>query len=207
MYDELMVLDYDRLINFSDKEFFSNFAFIMQSALVRDVSLYTDLIDEMYEICERDSHVLKEIIERASKVRELVIISLKDKKDTPSPLSFGYTVSEALKAVLKDRFSTGEYISLGCVAESYLSYKKNWLNKDEYYEIRDMFVPFYLPISVEMLDIEAVLNEITKNILTNPDGLYTMVLLKKIGKTVVDKTISLDDFKDALNELNFDEAW
>ena len=80
MYDELMVLDYDRLINFSDKEFFSNFAFIMQSALVRDVSLYTDLIDEMYEICERDSHVLKEIIERASKARELVIISLKDKK-------------------------------------------------------------------------------------------------------------------------------
>ena len=207
MITSLVNLDFDSVMSLSDAEFFSNFAFYMQTALVKDISLYTDLIDEMYEICEREKSVLEDIILRVEKDRKLILDQNALKESSVSPLSFGFTIAEALSEVIPGKFNNGEYLSLGCVAESYISYKKNWLNKDEYYEIRDMFVPFYLPISVDMLDIENVLTYIKENVLTNEENHYTLALLKKIGRTVVDRTITLDDIKDALEEINFDEAW
>lgn len=206
MIEKTFIYELDKVLTFGDKDFFDNFAFIMHSALIKDLSLYTDLIDEMYEICERDRDILADILERAQKDRQLVI-ELNKKDDNVNPLSFGYKLGEAISDVCKNQFGPGEYLALGCVAESFISYKKNWLNKDEYYEIRDMFVPFYLPISVTMLDVEAVINSFKESNIPNSDGMYSFALLKKIGRTVVDNTVTLDDIKEALLEINFDEAW
>lgn len=205
--NELLVTDIETVINMSDAEFYNNFAFIMQVALVRDISLYTDLIDEMYEICERDRETLVDILDRTSKMRQLILDQNALKSTEISALSFGYAFAEGLKAVMGDKFNPGEYLSLGCVAQGFISWKKNWLTKDEYYELRDMFVPFYLPISVEMLDIELVAKSIAETLTPNENGAFSMALLKKIGKTVIDKTITYDDIKAAIDELNFDEAW
>lgn len=207
MKDSLLINDLDQVIKLSDKEFFNNFAYIMQIALVKDDSLYVDLIDKMYEICERDKEVLSDVLERTNKAKTLIMTKDNMNTSSISALSFGYAFKEGLKELLNDKYLDGEYLSLGCVAQGYISYKKNWLTKEEYYELRDMFVPFYLPISVEMLDIDKALEKIISNLEKNKDGLYSMALLKKIGKTVVDNTVSIDDIKDAINELNFDEAW
>ena len=205
--NELIVTDINKVLNMSDGEFYNNFAYIMQVALVRDVSLYTDLIDEMYEICERKEDVLEDVLNRANRNRQLILDQASLKEGQVNPLSFGYPIAEGLKSVMQDKFNPGEYLSLGCVAAGYISWQKNWLTKDEYYELRDMFVPFYLPISVEMIDIDAVTKAIVDGLTANEDSHYTLALLKKIGKTVIDKTVSEDDIKAAIDELNFDEAW
>jgi len=207
MINKLLNTNLSEVINLNDKDFFGNIAFIMQIALVKDLSLYTDLIDKMYEICERDNDVLENILNRTDKAKMLIMNKADLSDNKISPLSFGYTIAEALSECLQDKFEGGEYLSLGCVAEGFIAYKKNWLTKEEYYELRDMFVPFYLPISVEMLDIDKVINYIEENIKTNSDGLYSMALIKKIGKSVIDNTVSIEDIKNALCELNFDEAW
>ena len=49
----------------------------------------------------------------------------------------------------------GECIALGAVAAAFISWKHNWLSMEEYYEIRDMFVPFNLPISIDDIDPSA----------------------------------------------------
>lgn len=207
MINNVINTDLDSVISLSDKDFFSNIAFIMQIALVKDLSLYTYIIDKMYEVCERDKEVLEEILSACEKDKKL-ILSKEDLDDNKvSALSFGYTIGEALSESLGDKFYEGEYLSLGCVAEGFIAYKKNWLTKEEYYELRDMFVPFYLPISVEMLDIDKVLDTIKSSLDMNEDGKYTLALIKKIGKSVIDKTVTIDEIRDAINELNFDEAW
>lgn len=207
MINNVINTDLDSVISLSDKDFFSNIAFIMQIALVKDLSLYTYLIDKMYEVCERDKEVLEEILSACEKDKKLILSKEDLDANKVSALSFGYTIGEALSESLGDKFYEGEYLSLGCVAEGFIAYKKNWLTKEEYYELRDMFVPFYLPISVEMLDIDKVLDTIKSSLDMNEDGKYTLALIKKIGKSVIDKTVTIDEIRDAINELNFDEAW
>ena len=60
------------------------------------------------------------------------------------------------------------------------------LTMEEYYEIRDMFVPFNLPISIDDIDIEQLLQN-TRNDKKMENNHIKFVLLKKIGKAVVDK--------------------
>lgn len=196
-----MITDINSLKNISDKEFFDNFSYIMHVALIKDEGLYFDLIDQMYEICERNESVLDDVLNRC--VKDIDIIKTKDIRY----LEFGKAFSETLKLILGDKYTDGEYLSLGCVMASYISYIRSWLTKDEYYEIRDMFVPFYLPISIEMLDIDNAVNTFNKYIPVNENGKYTLALIKKVGKCVIDDSVSIDDITKAFNEINFDEAW
>ena len=54
-------------------------------------------------------------------------------------------------------FITANAVALGTVAAAYISWKRGMLSMEEYYEIRDMFVPFYLPITVEGIDPQEIL--------------------------------------------------
>ena len=75
---------------------------------------------------------------------------------------------------------------------------------DEYYEIRDMFVPFNLPISIDDINPDEILK------LTNSDkkmdaGKIKFVLLKKVGKAVIDTTVTDDEILDAIKEIYFSD--
>lgn len=75
---------------------------------------------------------------------------------------------------------------------------------EEYYEIRDMFVPFNLPISVDGLDIDRIV-ELTRSDKKRNADKIRFVLLDKIGKAVLDDTVTEDEMRAALEELNFKE--
>lgn len=195
----------DEVLSLNDKEFFENFSFIMHIALIKDANLYTYLIDKMYEICERDKETLEYIFEKVDNNLKVIDIIIK-KENVLSPLLFGINFAEILKNETGDRFNFGEALSLGTVASAFISYKKNHLTKEEYYEIRDMFVPFYLPISVDLLDIDHMVDAFCQQC-EQINYSFPMVLLKKLGKTTIDSSITKDDIKAAFEELNFDEAW
>ncbi len=75
---------------------------------------------------------------------------------------------------------------------------------EEYYEIRDMFVPFYLPISVDNVDPKEVLR-LTKSDKKMESGKIKFILLKKIGKAVIDRTVTDEEILAAIEEIYFSE--
>ena len=77
-------------------------------------------------------------------------------------------------------------------------------NLEEFYEIRDMFVPFYLPISVDDIDPQEIL-KLTKSDKKMEAGKIKFILLKKIGKAVIDRTVTDDEILAAIEEINFSE--
>ena len=67
-----------------------------------------------------------------------------------------------------------------------------------------MFVPFNLPISIEDIDPEEIL-KLTKSDKKMEDGQIKFVLLKKVGKAVIDKTVTDQDILNALSEIHYVE--
>ena len=98
----------------------------------------------------------------------------------------------------------GECVALGTVAAAYISWKKEMLSMEEFYEIRDMFVPFYLPISVDDIDPQEIL-KLTKSDKKMEADKIKFILLKKIGKAVIDRTVTDDEILAAIEEINFSE--
>ena len=60
-----------------------------------------------------------------------------------------------------------------------------------------------LPITVDSVDVEEILR-LTRSDKKMEHGQIKFVLLKKIGKAVVDKTITEEEMRTALEEIVFD---
>ncbi len=203
---KMVYINTNVLKSLPDREYFNGFAEVMKSALIRDAVFYSWLIDQMYEICEKDNDAVSHMIEKSVLIKKLVVEKDPTEKGERRILNFGHTIGHAIEKYSDFDLKHGECVALGSVAAAFISWKKNWLTMEEYYEIRDMFVPFNLPISVELLDIDKVMENIKKDKKAE-NGTINFVLLKKIGKAVIDNTVTPEEIKEALNELNFDEAW
>ena len=119
--------------------------------------------------------------------------------------SFGRVESLAITYAEKYKnftLSHGECVALGCVAAAFISWKHELLTMEEYYEVRDMFVPFNLPISVEDIDPQEVLR-LTKSDKKMKDGTLQFILLKRVGKAMRDTSVTDEDILAALDELTF----
>ena len=200
----LVYMNISTLKELDERQYYAGFAEVMKSALIKDALFYEWLLDHMYEIHDRELEVLEEMVERSCTVKKLVVEKDPTEKGDRALLNFGHTIGHAIEKNQNFEMLHGECVALGMVAAAYLSWKHNWLSMEEYYEVRDMLVPFNLPISIDNLDTRAIL-ELTKSDKKMEAGQIKFVLLKKVGKAVIDKTVTDEEILNALEEINFSE--
>ena len=194
----------DALKTLPEREYYAGFAEIMKHGLIKDEFFYTWLIDNLYEICERDIDVLSEMVPRSCDIKRRVVEKDPTEKGDRALLNFGHTLGHAIEKAKNFELMHGECVALGSVAAAYISWKKDMISMEEYYEIRDMFVPFGLPISVEDIDVDEII-KLTKSDKKADSDKIRFVLLKKLGKAVIDTTVTDEEMKAALNEILYVE--
>lgn len=200
----LVYMNISTLKTLEERQFFSGFAEIMKHGLIKDEAYYIWLIDKMYEICERDTDVLSEMVQRSCAIKKQVVEKDPLEKGERALLNFGHTIGHAIEKARNFTLYHGECVALGAVAAAYISYKRGMLGMEEYYEIRDMFVPFNLPISVEDI-VPKEITRLTRSDKKAEDGHIKFVLLKKIGKAVIDTTVTEQEITDAVKEIYYSE--
>lgn len=199
----LVYMNLDALSTLDERQFYNGFAEAMKSALIKDAQYYEWIIENMYEICDRDPATMEELVYRSVSIKKLVVEKdFYDLKGERALLNLGHTIGHAIEALKMGELLHGECVALGCVGAAYISHKKNMLSLEEYLEIRDMFVPFNLPITIDSIDLDKVLSNVTKDKKQDNLGL-AFVLLKKIGKACVDRTVTSDEIMNALKELEY----
>lgn len=201
---KLVYMNIGTLKTLDERQFYSGFAEVMKHGLIKDAMFYEWLLDNMYEIQDRDLDVLEEMVMRSCAVKKLVVEKDPKEQGDRALLNFGHTIGHAIEKAKNFQMLHGECIALGAVAAAFISWKHNWLSMEEYYEIRDMFVPFNLPISIDDIDPEEVL-ALTKSDKKMAAGQIRFVLLKKVGKALIDTTVSDEDILNALKEIHFSE--
>ena len=201
---KLVYMNVAVLKTLDERQYFSGFAEIMKHGLIRDPVFYEWLLEHMYEICDRDGSVLEEMVTKSSTIKKMVVEKDPKEQGDRALLNFGHTIGHAIEKAKNFTLYHGECVALGCVAAAYISWKHELLTMDEYYEIRDMFVPFHLPISVEDINPEEIL-ALTKSDKKMDSGKIRFVLLKKVGKAVIDTTVTDEDILNAVNEIYFNE--
>lgn len=98
----------------------------------------------------------------------------------------------------------GQCVALGFVAAAYISYKRELLSAEEFFEIRDMNIGFDLMFTVDGIDSEEILNY-TKSDKKMDDGKIRFVLLKKIGKAYIDTEVTDAELLEAIDFINADK--
>ena len=200
----LVYMNLDVLSTLDERQFYSGFAEAMKSALIKDARFYEWQLENMYEICDREPDILKELVYRSCEIKRFIVEKDPTEKGDRALLNLGHTIGHAIEKYKNFTMLHGECVALGCVAAAFISWKREMLSMEEYYEIRDMFVPFNLPISIEDVDVEEVL-AYTKSDKKMENNQIKFILLKKIGKAVMDHTVTDDEIRAALKEIIYVE--
>ncbi len=201
---KLVYINVSTLKTLDDRQFYSGFAEVMKHGLIKDSLFYEWLLENMYEICDRDLDTLLEMVERSCKIKKLVVENDPMEKGDRALLNFGHTIGHAIEKYKNFSLTHGECVALGSVAAAFISWKHNWLSMEEYYEIRDMFVPFNLPISIEDIEPQEIL-KLTKSDKKMDGDCIKFILLKKAGKAVIDKMVTDEDILNAISEIHYVE--
>ncbi len=201
----LVYMNVSTLNSLDDRQYASGFAEVMKYGLIKDESFYTWLIDNMYEISDKDPEVVLEMVKHSCDIKRAVVEKDPTEKGDRMLLNFGHTLGHAIEKHKNFEMLHGECVALGSIAAAFISWKRGLLSMEEYYEIRDMFVPFNLPISVEDIDKEAVL-DITRSDKKADSDKIKFILLKKIGKAFVDDSVTRQEMDKALDEIIYIET-
>lgn len=196
----LVYMNLSTLSSLDDRQFYNGFAEAMKHGLIRDALYYEWMISNMYEICDRDFETLEQLVFRSCEIKKAIVEKDPLEQGDRALLNFGHTLGHAIEKYKDFSLLHGECVALGCVAAAFISWKKQLLSMEEYYEVRDMFVPFQLPISIDDVDIDEIIS-ITKSDKKMEQGSIKFILLKKIGKAVIDTSVQEDELRNAMEEL------
>lgn len=183
-----------------ERQFYAGMAEVIKSALIKDGYFYEWLINSLYEIYEKDEETILKMIYNCCNIKRLVVEKDPTEQGERALLNFGHTIGHAIEKAMNFKLLHGECVSLGMVAASFIAYKREMLTFDEYYEIRDMMVPFNLPITIEDVDPQEILR-LTKSDKKMEAGKVKFILPKKIGKAVIDHSVSDEEIMAGIKEI------
>ena len=143
------------LQSLDDRQFSGGFAEVMKHGLIRDAKYYQWLIDYRDAIMARDPQVLSDMLYVSNEIKKDVVERDPYEKRERMLLNFGHTIGHAVEKYMNFEMTHGECVALGCVAATYMSLQRGLLDETTYRSIRDAFLPFGLPVSVDIPDHEA----------------------------------------------------
>lgn len=190
------------LKNLDERQFASGFAEVMKHGLIKDRKYYAWLLEKMYEIDDRDADVLREMVYRSCVIKKNVVEKDPTEQGERALLNFGHTIGHGIEKASGFTLLHGECVALGCIAAANISHMHNLIGEDEYLEIRDMFVAFHLPIALRGITFDAKeVVENTKSDKKNAFGNLRFILLARLGKAVIDETVTEKELLQAVEDL------
>ena len=176
----------------------------LKAGLLKDAGFYAWTINSLYEIHDKDPETIQKMVFESCRIKKEIVEADPYEKGERALLNLGHTLGHAIEKYMNFELLHGECVALGCVCAAYISWKRGMITDDDYYEVRDMFVPFNLPISIDDCDCDEVIR-LTKNDKKAENGHVKFILLDKIGKAVIANDVTDDEMRAALTEINFTE--
>lgn len=185
-----------------ERQFASGFAEVMKHGLIKDRKYYEWLLENSYEIDDREPEVLREMVYRSCVIKKKVVEKDPTEQGERALLNFGHTIGHGIEKACDFTLLHGECVALGCIAAADISKMHGLIGEDEYLEIRDMFVPFHLPIALRQISFTAKeVVENTRSDKKNASGVLRFILLARLGRAVIDETVTAEELQKAVEDL------
>lgn len=182
------------------KQYYAGYGEILKHGLIKDLDYYIWLLEHLAEIYTHEPEVLEEVIYKSCLIKKAVVEKDPKEQGERALLNFGHTLGHAIEKLKNFELLHGECVALGMVAAAHISWKRGYIEQEEFLELRDMMVAFRLPISIEDVDINEIL-ETTKSDKKMDGNTIRFILLKEVGNAIIDKTVTTDEMREALEYL------
>lgn len=195
---KLVYMNVSTLSTMDERDYLSGMGEVVKHGLIRDKKFFDWLKINHEKICSQDNETLIEMDYHNCRIKGEVVEEDPTEQGIRSLLNFGHTFGHAIEKQKAGELYHGECVSIGAAAAAYISMKRGYLTKDEMQTVLDAFTSFKLPVTVTGVDKEAVLAA-TKSDKKMQGNQIRFILLKSLGEAVVDKTVTMDEMREALD--------
>jgi len=197
---KMVLIDTNYLQTVPQNEMRSGLAEMLKHGLIFDKAYWESFLD----IKAIDFDQLDTLIHRSVEIKNIIVMQDPTEKNIRKSLNFGHTLGHAiegyfLESTEKTTLLHGEAIAVGMILESYISWKKELISEEEYYQIKTTLKSIYDDVVFEENDIDPIL-ELLIHDKKNEYGMIQFALIEGIGKIKINQSVEneliLDAFED-----------
>jgi 3-dehydroquinate synthase len=159
-----ILINVDALNTLDNLQFSSGLAEVIKHAFI-DSNFLEFIESKKLLIKEKNKDVLKEMIKRSLEIKRTIVqADFQEKNEKRALLNFGHTVGHALESLSQFKsLSHGQAVSLGMVAEAFISYKLGYLKKEIFEKLQNLLRYFDLPTLFNIDQIEELISLMKKD--------------------------------------------
>ena len=119
---KLVYMNLSVLKTLDDRQYYAGMGEVMKYGLIKNASFYEWILDNMYEIHERDMDTLEDMVVKSCTYKKLVVEKDPTEKGERAILNFGHTIGHAI-----EKYADNETITAlaATVAEQWAAYQAN----------------------------------------------------------------------------------
>ena len=178
----LVVVDPAALTTLSEREFRSGLAEIIKHGIVLDGEYFAGLERDLPALLRRDLPVLERVVAGSCRIKASVVERDEREAELRHVLNYGHTIGHAIEAATGfGRFTHGEAVSLGIVAEARLAEALGLAKPSTTSRQIDLLAAAGLPVAGLDADPAAILDAMGRDKKAR-DGRVPFVLAPEIGQ-------------------------
>lgn len=196
---ELVLIDTTFLATLPTDHMRSGLAEILKHGLIQDEKYWI----KTTALSDLTIDDLDEIIKESVEIKKKVVLEDPEETGLRKTLNFGHTLGHAIESYFlenekKPGLLHGDAVAAGMVMACHISAKMEGFPEYKLQEISSLIFSIYQKLELEDADFEKILY-LMKFDKKNSGGNINFVLLKNIGKPVVDRVVSKTDILNAFN--------
>ena len=196
----LVYMNMNTLKSLPPVEFACGMGEVLKTGLICDADFYEYVLAEHEAIRALDTVALAKMIRRCCEIKAGVVERDPKEQGERALLNLGHTVGHAVEKLKDFQLLHGQCVAIGLVAAAYISWKRGLLTEAEYNKIREGCLLYDLPVSADGLDEAAVLAA-TKKDKKMEQGQIKFVLMKGIGSSFIDRSVSDEELMEGIREI------
>ena len=201
----LVISDIDFLKSLPKREMICGYAEILKHSLIKDKIFFKFLKKNFIKILSQNHKVLEKTIYKSCLIKKEIVEKDEKEKNIRKVLNLGHTFAHAYEATVgyNKGLNHGEAVLLGIMSAVEFSRKKNILKKNDFEQITEHL----RKLNYDNLNKYFKLKDISKIIFymkqdkKNKDNKINLILLKSIGKPILNKSFRENNIRSFLKTL------
>ncbi len=198
---KLVYLNTGALKSLDQRVYLSGLGEVIKYGFIADRPFYEWICAHSEEIRTRDARALEYMVYRSCENKRRVVEQDPKEQGIRVLLNFGHTLGHAIEKQCGFSLYHGECVAIGMAAALHLSCAKGHLSRQEAMEGISAIQKLGLPVTLPDLNVERIL-QATQNDKKMEKGALKFVLLSEIGHGMVDRTVTLEEMREALDQIS-----
>ena len=196
----LVYMNLSTLGTLPGEQFAAGMGEVIKHGFIKDASYLASLMQNRQKIVGRSYPELAAMVGRSCEIKRGVVEADPYEKGERALLNFGHTLGHAIERLENFRLLHGECVALGCVAASYISWKRGLITEDDFLRIRELLASYGLPVTYAGHSPEEVL-QVSKLDKKMEDGKIKFILLSAVGCAFPERNVTDGEVLEALAAL------